>query len=85
MVLASCSNALQTLQDPSQHPLENPIMASLGVNIDHLAKVFILPYEGGEQWQGLGLRGATVVHTRVEESHCGCNAFAPFASNKHPS
>jgi hypothetical protein len=84
MVLASCSNALQTLQDPSQHPLENPIMASLGVNIDHLAKVFILPYEGGEQWQGQGLQAATAVHATPQDSHCSCNASATFACICNP-
>jgi hypothetical protein len=60
-------------------------MPSLGVNIDHIAKVFTLPYEGGEQLRELSLQPATVVHTGSHDSHCGCNAFAPFASNKHPS
>ena len=38
-------------------------MPSLGVNIDHIAKVFTLPYEGGEQLRELSLQPATVVHT----------------------
>ena len=60
-------------------------MPSLGVNLDHIAKVFILPYEGGEQWRGQGLQAATAVHATPHDSHCDCNAFAPFASNKHPA
>ena len=60
-------------------------MPSLGVNLDHIAKVFSHCYGGGEQWRELSLQAATAVHTGSHDSHCGCNAFASFASNKHPA
>jgi len=58
---------------------------SLGVNIDHIAKVLRHCYEGGEPMAEQGLQLATAVHTGSHDSHCSCNAFAPFASNKHPA